>query len=384
MRQITVALLAALIWLTASYESSRAQIIYGEPPSVSGRLVYQKWTLSTSSGRDSSLTQIAFPVGAMIPLAPHWEVHLNSAISHSNLDDGKNSTSISSLTASAVKVYRSFADDKIFAAGGLVLPTGKTGYDTMQVAVTQLIADDYLNLPVKQVGSGVGLQFQLGGASKYEWLLYGGSISYNYSGSYKYFEQGEKYKPGDDIAVQASGTVEGSEGALDLDLAYKYYMADKVGSTEVFKNGGIFSVGISGRYEFGVTNVSLSLAEIVRSKNSLQFGSALRAEENNSNNNKTIIGGSVAYGLSSSASLSLLAEYRTLTANGYDATSEQFFGKSDLFSFGGGLTYKGFDNRYVIYSKLVFSTGEADKGAAARKAISITGTEISVGGRIQL
>jgi hypothetical protein len=306
------------------------------------------------------------------------------SLSRSKLDYGSTTTNVSSLGLTTLRVFHSFSEDRLFVAAGVVLPTGKTGYSSTEATVAQLIADDFLTLPLKQLGGGVGVILQVGGASQYEWLLYGGSIGYTYAGSYTYLKDGDSYNPGDEIVFQGSASAVGRMTSLDLDLSYKVYAADKIGSEQIFKAGGIASAVLTGKYNFHNGTVSATLAEILRSKNSLQFGGALRTEDRQSNANKTIFGGSVTYTFIPKWSFLMLTEYRLLAANKYEVSSEKYIGKSDLFSFGGGINYRDPGDRFTLTTRLVLSSGEANKAATQHPSISISAYELSIGGRIRL
>jgi hypothetical protein len=383
MKRYLIALLAAACQLFAGYASLEAQIIYGTPASLGGRVVIQHWKLTASNGKDTTLTQIVMPVSYMLPLAPHWELHLDAAPSNSKLVDNNTSTSVFSAGLSTARAFHSFANDRLFVAGGLILPTGKTSYDTLQVRLAQLVADDYLNVPLKQLGGGFGFLAQVGGASQHDWLLFGGSAGYTYQGAYKYLQNGDKYNPGDEIVVQGSASAVAASGSVDLDVAYRYYTADKVGSVQVFKAGGIASAVLSGTYNFRGGSAGLILAEVLRSKNSLQFGDALRSEDDKTSGNKTILAGNATYDFVPQWSFSILAEYRFVTANDYPVTSEKYFGQSDLFSLGGGVSFRDAADHYSLFSKIVFSTGEANKSGLIHQSVSISGFELTLGGRIR-
>jgi hypothetical protein len=379
------AILALLFLVFAVSPLAEAQIIYGSPPSINGQIIYQHWKLTSGNGgKDTILTQVVAPISAFVPIAPHWELHLNSALSRSKLDYGTTATNISSLGLTTLRVFHSFSEDRLFVAAGMILPMGKTGYTNSEAAIAQLIANDFLTLPLKQLGGGVGLILQVGGASQYKWLLYGGSIGYTYAGSYTYLKDGDHYNPGDEIVLQGSASAVGRTSSLDLDLSYKIYTADKIGSKQIFKAGGIVSAVLTGKYNFHNGMLSATLAEILRSKNSLQFGSALRSEDRQSNANKTILGGGIAYTFIPKWSFTMLTEYRLLTANKYEVTSEKYFGKSDLFSFGGGIEYRDPGDRFALTTRLILSSGEANKSAAQHPSISISAYELSIGGRIRL
>jgi hypothetical protein len=370
------------VWMVMVTGVADAQIVYGEKMSLSGQMTFQNWTLKTS-GYETRLSQFAFPISCFAPVAPHWEIHFNSALNRSRLAVGSTNTSVMAMSPSTLRVFRSFAQDRLFAAAGLVIPTGKTQLAKAEVALAELISIEYLDAPIKQLGGGAGLLLQVGGASQYQWLLYGGSVAYSYTGAYKYLKDGSDYNPGDEFSVQASGSTTQGDGTVDLDVAYKYYTADETGGKEIFKAGGVVSLILTGKYNFPKTSVALSIAEVVRSKNSLQFGNSLRTEDKKTHGNKTILSGSAAYILSPQVSVSFSTEYRLLSENGYDTTSVLHFGKSDLFSFGGGVGYSGPDDKYSLFARLGLSTGAANRGSSEAEKISIVGTEISLGGRIR-
>jgi hypothetical protein len=57
---------------------AEAQIIYGSPPRINGRVIYQHWKLTANNGgKDTILTQVVAPISVFVPVAPHWELHLN-------------------------------------------------------------------------------------------------------------------------------------------------------------------------------------------------------------------------------------------------------------------------------------------------------------------
>ena len=288
------------------------------------------------------------------------------------------------MSGTSIRVFRSFAEDRIFVSGGIVLPLGQTKLDSLQVQLAELISDDYLSTPVKQVSEGLGFVGQIGVAGEANaWFLYGATLSYNLNGPFHYFENGDKYNPGDEIAVQGSATAQGGNGALDFDLSYRHYQADKVGGLEVFKSGGVLSAVVSGRYKFDEITTGITVAHILRNKNSILFGSSLETEAQNSNSDKTILNGNIAYAISPQVILSMLGGYRTLSANDYEASSTNYFGKSDVFSVGGGLEYVAPDQRWSFFGRLVVNSGKANKEAPEDQEIEVSGTEFSFGGKVR-
>lgn len=359
-----------------------AQIVYGQSKVISARVVYQSWKLTTG-GEETNLTQSAFPFMVMIPLQDNWEVHFNSAISRSNYDYGDFDATLTSFSGTTLRAYRSFADDRMFASLGLQLPSGTSELDTVEVRLAELISDDYLTTPVKQVTQGFGLIGQLGFATEANaWLAYGASVSYNLNGGFTYQENGEKYNPGDEFSLQFSATASATEtSSTDIDLSYRYYLADKVGSREVFKSGGVMSILLGQRNQFGKAGVQAYLGYIARQKNSILFGNSLTTEEQNSNSNKLVLGGTLSYLLAPTVRASVTGGYRSLSANDYESSSTNFFGKSDVYSYGAGLEYTAPNKHYTFFARLLLHDGKANKDAAQDREIDVSGTEFTFGGR---
>ena len=324
-------------------------------------------------------SQSALPVDVFLPVADNGEVHFSAAFSRSCLDGGDGGFSVATLSSPTIKAYRSFCRDRLFGSLGLVLPLGKTKLDSTQLVLAQLLAGDYLNLPIKQLGGGFGVLMQFGGAEQYEQFIYGGSVSYYYAGTYTFAAGSKEYDPGDEITLQGSATAPLGAGRIDLDLGYKYYYTDKLGPIEILKNGDQFSLSLRGSYDLAPTNASLGLLYITRARNSRPQGEVFNYEENNSYGAKLVFSGAVSHLVKPDWKATALFAYRALGANDWKTDHPAYFGSSNLFSIGADLTFSGNRGRYSLFGRILFSFGSADDDA-----ISISGNEISVGGRVKL
>lgn len=381
-KTLTVIFAVAAILNITTNSTGFAQIVYGDPTRADASVIYQNWKLTyenTPEQPESSLTQTAFPLYVFLPVAENWEVHVNAAFSSSHLDGGSEGYSVSSLSTPLVRVYRSFADDQVFLCAGFAVPGGKTKLDSTELPISELLAGDFLTLPIKQLGNGFGLLLQAGGAQQYEQILFGGSISYFLRGSYTYAEGGSDYNPGDEFTVQGSATLPADKARIDLDIGYKYFVADRLGSQDIFKNGDQFSLALSGAYDFGRTLGRLSLLHLIRAKDSRRSGTAFTYEENNSNGSKTLIAGSVRQRITPLVSGSFLVTYRMVNANDWSEDNPAHFGSSNLFSIGAELGYSSEDDRYSVFGRFLIHDGSADEDR-----IGISGTEITIGGRARL
>lgn len=362
----------------------QAQIVYGDPARIDGQLMLQSWKLTYNVEGDkpeTTLTQTAFPMHIFLPVAENWEVHFNSAYSRSSVDGSGGNRAISTIGSPMIRVYRSFSENKLFICGGLALPLGKTDLDSTkhELDLAELLSSEYLLLPVKQLGYGLGLLVSFGGASQHEQLLYGGSVTYRYAGPYTYIKGSASYDPGDEFTFRGSASLPVGEGTVDLDLAYQYYLSDKLDSKEIFKSGDQFSLSLSGNYKFSeIVSGSLELVHIRRAKDSRRSGAVFTYEVHNTHGAKTIVGSKISYLFEPQWTGSVIFAYRYLSANDWEMTDPSYFGSSDLLRIGGEVGFSPLDTRFRAFGRLLFATGEADDSH-----ISISGTEFTVGGSVR-
>ncbi|MFH2055310.1 MAG: hypothetical protein ABIJ61_05085 [bacterium] len=364
--------------------TAQGQIAFGDPPRIDAQLLYQSWKLTyrgSGTEPETTLTQTVLPLHVYLPLTEDWELHFNSAYSRSFVEGATDSKSISTVGSPMLRIYHSFSDDRLFISGGLALPLGKTDLDesTHEVELAELLSSEYLLLPVKQLGYGLGLLVSAGGASQHQQLLYGGSVTYRYAGSYTYIKRGASYDPGDEFTFRGSTTLPVGQGRIDFDLAYKYYLSDKLDSKEVFKNGDQFSLAVAGSYDFSeLTSGSLSINHIRRSKDSRRSGAVFAYELHNTHGAKTVIASRISYLIQPQWRGNILISYRYLSANDWTEDDPSYFGSSNLFRIGGEVDFARVGGRYQGFGRLMFSTG-----AANDDLISISGLEFALGGSVR-
>ena len=102
-------------------------------------------------------------------------------------------------------------------------------------------------------------------------------------------------------------------------------------------------------------------------------------EPYNSNGNKTVVSGSIRHNFTQSVAGEFLSAYRVVAANKWAKTDPSYFGKSDLFSIGAGASFSAPNDRYSLFGRVILHNGSGNDSA-----ISISGTEITIGGRVKL
>ena len=216
-RSKAILLLIVAGLLTSAPGVGLGQILYGQPTSGQLRLVNTSWK-STLDGKEITLNQTAVPFLGFIPLRDNLEARLYVASVANNLDQLEETYKLSGLTDMRLQVNSSFADDRLLLSLGLNLPTGKTGLNFQEEwVVMNYMASDFLLFPNRRLGGGLGLNTMLGGVTPLGEMQLGGSITYQYSGSYEAYLDNGDYNPGDFLALNVG---------LQRDLGRVVWLAD--------------------------------------------------------------------------------------------------------------------------------------------------------------
>ena len=204
---IIAALAAVVICASTSY----GQIVYGQPASAGAQFIYSHWKVD---GLDvAKINQSVVPISGFVPLGENLEGRFFIADASNNLtlESGDNSFPESKSTLSGVSDVRlqlsqSLAEDKLLFSLGINLPTGKKELNYGEErSVMDALALNYLSFPIRRLGEGFGLNLLAGFAQASGSLRYGGSVTYNYAGTYTPFENEGDYNPGDMFSVNFGG-----------------------------------------------------------------------------------------------------------------------------------------------------------------------------------
>lgn len=208
------ALAASLAW--GAPGRCPAQIVYGDDPSATMRLVVTSW--KTEGERNERLTQTLVPVFGYLPLGNDAEGRIYLAHVANSLETAGGTDRLGGFTDARFQVNKSFGEDRLLLSAGASLPTGKTGLDLGgDLRVTTALSRDFLSYPNRRLGEGLGLNLLAGGAAVLGTTRLGGSLSYHWNGNYTAFAGQGKYRPGSYLrlyggARRQSGPVEISGG----------------------------------------------------------------------------------------------------------------------------------------------------------------------------
>lgn len=358
-------------------QPAEAQIVSGDPSSVSQRFTYLAWTMKGDT-MDLTVTQWVVPITLKAAFAEDWELAVFSAATGSDANWDVENGDITGLADSRVQLSRSLADDQVLISAGVSLPTGETELSRERRQLIPWLSADFFNFPVKYPGEGLNLFGEIGFALPAGAWVWGATGAVHYAGEYTPFDDGRDYQPGTRlVGMLGAERVWPQRGRFGADILVVQSTDDKVDGDPVFADGTQLDVRLTGRREFSDWHIEAAGRAIVRGKNKVKAGKDqvdLVREESNTNGND------YRFYLSGRATLSPTAQgwatfdARLLAANEYDEEHALFEDAARIFGIGGGVDFS-LSDRAVAGLGLRLWTGSSD-GAATFEAIDLTGFEI--------
>lgn len=375
LRNIKISVLL-MFGLLISVSSVFGQIVYDQPTSGGGRMIYNHWSLEDSSGT-ATLNQFVIPIFGFIPLEDNSEIRFSVSSISSKLEQSGTDYKLSGLGDIRIQFNKSLSDDQFLLSLGLNLPIGKKELDKHdEWPVMEYLAKDYLNLPVRRYGEGLGVNLLAGTATQVGVMQLGGSVSYNYNGPYTAYEtdggyetfwDSDDYNPGNMFSVSAG--LDGPYKNLNLSgrLSFSTYGTDKFDDKKIFKAGDQLTIqlGVTGDNEsFGFRS---NINYIIR-------GRSTRYDTTEVINSQLKIYGN-EFGWNSSVSLAPAENYYVVPSIElrFIGANEEDLGKAHLIGLGSEFG-KRFSDDLDINIGFKYYTGSADGGE-----IDLKGFQLSLG-----
>ncbi|MCK4632967.1 MAG: hypothetical protein KAT79_06820 [candidate division Zixibacteria bacterium] len=263
-RKFWCVLLLGLLLLASSVSG---QIVFGQKTWGSPQFVYTHWTV-THDDLELTINQSHMPLTGFVPLKDNLELQFYVANSSSSLEFGDYDISVSGLSDTRLQISQSLSDDQIVISGGMNLPTGKKklGYSD-EWAVIELLAQDFLDVPSRKYGEGLGLSALVGIARDIGGMQVGGGISFQFNGKYEPYEEAGNYDPGDMIGINAGGELQRGPIKWSANLAYTMFTADKLEDKKTLKQGSQLAVGLGVVHETETRAIGGSLSYLIRDRN---------------------------------------------------------------------------------------------------------------------
>ena len=369
--------LIALVMLVPAV--TNAQVVYGDPAQGSVRFVYQSWTVDDDiSGEEFDLSQWYFPVYAFIPIYDNTEIHFSTATAGSSTDSAGSDISLAGMNDTRLSVLHSLYEDRILLGMGLNLPTGKTKLDQEENIVGNLLTADFLSLPAKRYGEGFGLYMEAAYAERISNVSFGGGIGYQLNASYSPVEDIESYNPGNRFVIAVNGMLEHQYGTVYSYIRYNSFGVATQDDVDVYKMGAITEFSVGSHILYQSFKMHGGVRVLLRSPDEhLVDGSLVEFDENN-NGSEFRFFSDFGYELRNIGLASILLDYKLVSANGFDESSEFFDGKATLFGIGAAFE-RDLSERFTAEAQIKSYSGSADDGN-----VDLSGLEIGLMLRVTL
>jgi hypothetical protein len=235
---------------------------------------------------------------------------------------------ISTLTDTAIATHYGMKWDEATLRLGLDvnLPTGKHAYSDSEInkAILEDVSQDLLLVNV--YGAGLNIAPHVLASYRTGFGAVGAGLKYSFAGEFDPTTErsGDNFDPGDKLmAVMTAMILSRGEDYVLLNASYTRAGIDKQGGRDVFHTGDLY--GADARYVAkwdGNSQTALAVSLKWQNKNELldAFG-ALRPEMDNSNKNSTEVLLNNSYRYTSEVTVTGVAGYKTVAANGYPANN---------------------------------------------------------------
>ncbi|MCP4550282.1 MAG: hypothetical protein GY835_27800 [bacterium] len=233
------------IILAAAFISSttvHAQIIYGQPGRVGLQFYQSSWNLGGQDGSDQSITQRTFNLSGFIPLRENIEARCQILSGFNTLEYGDEEDDLSGLGDLRIQISRSISQDRHLLSAGINLPLGSKEFDAEDDGrIVEFLSHDFLTLPMRRFGAGLGFNIQVGTATELDRFKCGISAVYDHLGAYTPYEDAGDYNPGDALSVNATvGTTSGKRHYTG-DFGFSLFGTDTLEEDDIYKQAPQFS-----------------------------------------------------------------------------------------------------------------------------------------------
>jgi len=355
-----------------------SQVNYGEPPSISSRLVYQSWNVKSTSGTEYDLVQWYFPINGYLPVAEDWEIHVTTASAGTNTDSSGYETAITGFNDTRISTLHSLLDKSLLVGFGLNIPTGKTKLNSEQSALGRLLTAEYFDLPLKQYGEGLGIYFEGAFSRRVNGFLTGVALGYLVSTSYSPVSDIDDYNAGNRLTISGNLLRNHSYGT-----AYMYFRHNISGTStqngiDVHKTGSITEIAGGSSVVIDKFEADGGLRLLLRQPDSRLVSGALTEYEQNNYGSDIRFFSNLGYRAKDIGKTSIVIDYKRVSVNGFKPPDEEYLGESILY--GIGIQFeRQIGERYMMGASV-----KAHPGSADDTNLDLSGYEISLMARIIL
>ena len=225
-RMVRAAALTLACAITADAQASDAMRIQAGPQVVQYRL---------RMPLDETVTEVAVPLFAVVPIAPRFTFDIGTAYAQSHVRHAGGESSVGGLTDTQLRANYTLGNDFIILTAGVNLPTGESTVDVAELLAASRIANDFLSFPISSMGTGAAVT---GGIAVARPL---GSWSLGFGGSVRRTSEFEpirpdtgaipRYQPGDEYRLRFGADRPLGAGQLAFGLTYSAFGQDDFGGS---------------------------------------------------------------------------------------------------------------------------------------------------------
>lgn len=346
------------------------QIVFDQPSSGGGRMIYSHWSIEDKDGT-KKLNQFVIPVYGFVPIKDNLEARFSLSTVSSNLDSAGTDYKLSGLSDLRVQFNQSLADDRLLLSVGLNLPTGKKKLNlTDEWPIMEYLSRDYINVPVRKYGEGLGINLLTGYATQAGEMQLGATMSIGIEGAYKAYETSEgsdDYNPGDIFSLSVGADGPFKNWKVSSRISFTTYGTDKMDKKKIYRAGRQLALQFGAATDKGTYQIATNINYILRGRNTRYDSSEEINDQLQLYGNEFAWNSTVSFALADNYNIIPSLELRFVGAN------EEDLGKSHLFGLGSDLRRRFSDDIGANFG-FKYYTGSADGGD-----IDLKGFQISLG-----
>jgi len=354
-----------MLGLAVSVSPTYAQIVYDQPTAGGGQMIYSHWSIENSD-KTIKLNQFVIPINGFVPIQDNLEARFSLATVSSRLEQAGTDYKLSGLGDIRLQFNQSLVSDRLLLSLGLNLPTGKKRLDLAdEWPVMEYLAKDYLDLPVRRYGEGLGINFLTGVAGQIGEMQLGASVLYGYNGIYEAYEGGGDYNPGDMFSLTAGLDTPLKNWVLSGRVSFAAYGTDRLDDEKIFRAGRQLALQLGVTTENDNYDFRSNIRYVVRGRNTRYDSTEVIFDQLKIYGNELAWDCSVSFDRSEDYYVVPSFESRFIGANEYD------FEKSHLIGFGVRLGRRFTEDIDANFG-FKYYTGSADGGDIDLKGFQLS------------
>ena len=224
---------------------------------------------------DETVTEIALPLFAVVPLGRALTVDVGTAWAQSRVDYAGGSSSIAGLTDTQLRANYTIGTDFLILTAGVNLPTGRSTVAADEVVAASRIGNDFLGFPISNMGTGAAVTGGVAVARAAGAWNVGAGGSVRVASAFEPVRPdtgaSPRYQPGNEYKVRLGADRTIGAGQVALGLTYsKFGQDDFAGS--LYNTGDRYLGQLGYSTVAPVGTVTLSLWNLYRGAGQLMDG----------------------------------------------------------------------------------------------------------------